>query len=223
LAKAWLFSRNMRLLFDQINRWQAEDRYRTFHQNIGVKDGPDHVMRQYKSESDPTKNHAVEWDAGGIAGENAQPLVPFSDAALPQMVNFGVEEFAEDFGNNARDDNSPYRSQDCRKLPAQTPGRVLGQPGGEMKKKRHEKVNGRRQNNHGLCGGLPEALVDQIPDGECQWINESAGVHTEAGNQSNFQAGNIRQQLSGNIDRNDNNPSSWNGSEIFLIGGHNNL
>jgi hypothetical protein len=29
--------------------------------------------------------------------------------------------------------------------------------------------------------------------------------------------------LSGNIDRNDNNPSSWNGSEIFLIGGHNNL
>ncbi len=179
-------------------------------------------MRQYKSESDPTENHAVEWDASGIACENAQPLVPFRDATLPQMINFGVEEFTEDLGNNARDDNSPYRPQDCRKLHAQTPGRILGQPGGEMEKKRHEKVKGRRQNYHGLCGLLPEAFVDQIPNGECQRINESAGVHTEAGKQSDFQAGNIRQQLRGNIDRNDNNPSGWNGSEMFLIGGQNN-
>ena len=106
-------------------------------------------MRQYKSESDPTENHAVNGDADGITGKNAQPLVPFSDAALPQMVNFGVEEFAEDFGNNARDDYSPYRPQDCGKLLLQTPGRILGQPGGEMKEKRHEKINGRRQNYHG--------------------------------------------------------------------------
>ena len=101
------------LLFYQIYGWQAEDGYRAFHYNIGIEDGPDHIMRQDKSESDPTKNYAVNGDADGIAGKNAQPLVSFSDAALPQMVNFGVEEFAENFGNNAGDDNSPHRPQDC--------------------------------------------------------------------------------------------------------------
>ena len=180
-------------------------------------------MRQYKSESDPTENHAVNGDADGVAGKNAQPLVTFSDAALPQMVNFGVEEFAEDFGNNARDDNSPHRPQDCGKLLSQTPGRIRGQPGSEMKEKRHEEIDARRQNNHGSGGGLPEALVDQIPDGECQRIDESAGIHTEAGNLRYFQAGNIRQQLSSDIDRNDNNSSCWNLSKMFLIGGHHDL
>ncbi len=91
-------------------------------------------MRQYKSESDPTENQAVNGDADGIAGKNAQPLVSFGDAALPQMVNFGVEEFAEDFGNNARDNNSPHRPQDSGKFIPQIPGRILGQPGGEMEK-----------------------------------------------------------------------------------------
>jgi len=211
------------LFFYQINRRQAEDRYRTLHQNIGIKDRPDHVMRQYKSESDPTENQAVNGDAEGVAGKNTQPLIPFSDAALPQMVNFGVEEFAEDFGNNARDDNSPHRPQDCGKLIFQTPRRVLGQPGSEMKEKRHEEIDARRQNYYGSGGGLPEALVDQIPDGERQRIDESAGIHTEAGNQRYFQAGNIRQQLSSNIDGNDNNPSGWNLSKMFLIGGHDHL
>ena len=150
-------------------------------------------MGQHKSESDPTKNQAVNRDADGIAGKNTQPLISFGDAALPQMVDFGVEEFAEDFGHNARNDDSPYRPQDCGKLLRQTPGRVLGQPGGEMKEDCHEKVNGRRQNNHGSGGSLSKALVNQIPDGERQRIDESAGIHTEAGDQRNFQAGNIRQ------------------------------
>ncbi len=34
--------------------------------------------------------------------------------------------------------------------------------------------------------------MDQIPNGKCQRIDESAGIHTEAGNQSNFQAGKVR-------------------------------
>jgi len=143
-------------------------------------------MRQYKSESDPAENQAVHWNADGVAGKNAQPLIPFGDAALPQVVNFGVEEFAEDFGYNTRDDNSPHRPQDCGKLFSQTPGGILGQPGSEMKEQRHEEIDARRQNNHGSGGGLPEALVDQIPDGERQRIDESAGIHTEAGNQRYF-------------------------------------
>ena len=150
-------------------------------------------MGQHKSESDPTKNQAVNGDADGIAGKNTQPLIFFGDAALPQMVDFGVEEFAEDFGDNARNDDSPYRPQDCGKFLRQPPGRVLGQPGGEMKENCHEKVNGRRQNNHGSCGRLSKAFVNQVPDGERQRIDESSGIHTEAGDQRNLQAGNIRQ------------------------------
>ena len=92
-----------------------------------------------------------------------------------------------------------------------------------MKEKRHEEINARRQNNHGSGGGLPKAFVDQIPDGECQRIDESAGIYAEAGNQRYFQAGNIRQQLSRNIDGNDNNPSGWNLSKMFLIGCHDHL
>ncbi len=84
-----------------------------------------------------------------------------------------------------------------------------------MKEKRHKKIHSCRQNDHDSSGGLAKALVDQIPDGESQRIDESAGIHTEAGNQSNFQTGNIRQQLSRNIDRNDNNSSDWNRSGCF--------
>ena len=77
-------------------------------------------MRQYKSESDPTKNQAVNGDADGIAGKNTQPLISFGDAALPQMVDLGVNQLTEDFGDNTGEDNSPNRPEYGGKLFSQS-------------------------------------------------------------------------------------------------------
>ena len=105
-------------------------------------------MRQQKSKGAPAKNQAVNRDADGIAGQHPHPLIPGRDAALPQVVDFSVNQLTEDLSHNTGDDDSPYRAEDGGKFFSQTPGRILGQPGDEVKKKRHEEVDARCQKNN---------------------------------------------------------------------------
>jgi len=79
-----------------------------------------------------------------------------------------------------------------------------------MEKKRHEKVDARRYNNNATSHLLAKTLVDEVPDGECQRIDEGAGIYAKAGNYGNFKAGNIRQQLRGDIKSNDDDPHGGN-------------
>jgi len=120
-----LFSRPVSVR-GQVDQGHTDQGYPIFHQKIEDEDlhgdgpGVDQLRAEEgdRREGDEDEEQVVDGDADGVADEDAQPLVTSGDAADKEVVDFGVDQLADQFGDDGGADDAPERGEDGAELGA---------------------------------------------------------------------------------------------------------